>query len=109
MFQDTVILKHQLADPKDPYGEKSTVKTTVISGCRFNLRTVYSGSNNDRQVVANATVIFMPPYTTPEYQFTEQNQGDKLVFDGREYTITSINRDIEPFTNKIYQYKIEVI
>ncbi|CCI85292.1 putative minor capsid protein [Lactobacillus pasteurii] len=115
MFQDTVKLISSIDDGDtsnsnlDVYGENKTTTEINISNCRFILRTVYSGSNNDRQVVSNATVVFMNGYTEPFYDFSDKNQGDKLVFNGKEYTITSINRDIEPFTSQVYQYKVGVI
>lgn len=109
MFQDTIILKHLEADKSDPYGESEIVTQTEIKNVRFSLRTVYSGTNNDRQVVANATIVVMSEYSEPFYNFTEQNQGDKVVFNDHEYTIKTINRDIEPFTNSVYQYRLWVI
>ena len=113
MFQDTITLKHlesNKSDPySDPYGEREIVAQTEIKNVRFSLRTVYSGTNNDRQVVANATIVVMSTYSEPFYEFTEQNQGDKIVFNGHEYTIKTINRDIEPFTNQVYQYRLWVI
>ena len=51
----------------------------------------------------------MSTYTTPFIDFDPSYQGAKIVFNGREYTITTINRDIEPFSRKVYQYKLGVI
>ena len=113
MFQDTITLKHLEVDKSNPennpYGEPETVSKTEIKNVRFSLRTVYSGTNNDRQVVANATIVVMSTYSEPFYEFTEQNQGDKIVFNGHDYTIKTINRDIEPFSNEVYQYRLWVI
>ena len=109
MFQDTVTLKKEIIDTDDPYGEKVVAETIKINNCRFTLRTVYSGTNNDRQVVSNASIVMMSTYTTPFIDFDPSYQGAKIVFNGREYTITTINRDIEPFSRKVYQYKLGVI
>ena len=113
MFQDTITLKHLEVDKSNPennpYGEPKTVSKTEIKNVRFSLRTVYSGTNNDRQVVANATIVVMPTYSKPFYEFTEANVGDKVSFNGHDYTITTINRDIEPFSNEVYQYRLWVI
>lgn len=109
MFQDTVILEKEVIDTDDPYGEKVVAEATEINNCRFTLRTVYSGTNNDRQVVSNASIVMMSTYTTPFIDFDPSYQGAKIVFNGREYTITTINRDIEPFSRKVYQYKLGVI
>lgn len=109
MFQDTVTLKKEVIDTDDPYGEKVVAETTKINNCRFTLRTVYSGTNNDRQVVSNASIVMMSTYTTPFIDFDPSYQGAKIIFNGREYTITTINRDIEPFSKSVYQYKLGVI
>ena len=109
MFQDTVTLKKEVIDTDDPYGEKVVAETAKINNCRFTLRTVYSGTNNDRQVVSNASIVMMSTYTTPFIDFDPSYQGAKISFNGREYTITTINRDIEPFSRKVYQYKLGVI
>lgn len=109
MFQDTVTLKKMVTDPDDPYGEKEVAEETEIQNCRFTLRTVYSGTNNDRQVVANASIVLMSTYTTPFIDFDDSYQGSKIIFNNREYTITTINRDTEPFSRKVYQYKLGVI
>lgn len=109
MFQDTVTLKKEVIDTDDPYGEKVVAETIKINNCRFTLRTVYSGTNNDRQVVSNASIVMMSTYTTPFIDFDPSYQGAKIIFNGREYTITTINRDIEPFSRKVYQYKLGVI
>ena len=109
MFQDTVTLKKMVTDTDDPYGEKEVAEETEIQNCRFTLRTVYSGTNNDRQVVSNASIVMMSTYTTPFIDFDDSYQGSKIIFNSREYTITTINRDIEPFSRKVYQYKLGVI
>lgn len=109
MFQDTVTLKKEVTDPDDPYGEKTVAETTEIQNCRFSLRTVYSGTNNDRQVVANASIVIMSTYTTPWTDLDDSWQGSKVEFNGRDYTITTINRDIEPFSKAVYQYRLWVI
>lgn len=109
MFQDTVTLKKEVTDADDPYGEKVVAETIEIKNCRFTLRTVYSGTNNDRQVVSNASIVMMSIYTTPFVDFNDNYQGAKIIFNDREYTITTINRDIEPFSRKVYQYKLGVI
>lgn len=109
MFQDTVILEKLVTNTDDPYGEKVVAETTQINNCRFTLRTVYSGTNNDRQVVANASIVMMSTYTTPFVDFDDSYQGAIISFNNRKYTITTINRDIEPFSRKVYQYKLGVI
>lgn len=109
MFQDTIILRHTEFNKNVPYVNTENVTRTTINNVRVSLRTVYTGSNDNRQVVANATIVVMSTYSEPFYEFTERNQGDKIIFNGHEYTITTVNRDIEPFSGEVYQYKLGVI
>ena len=109
MFPNSITLIKLIPQRDDPYDEDYEEISTHINNVRFDLRTIYSGSNNDRQIVANATVIFMPPYTDPWIELDDSYIGSKISFNDKEYTITTINRDIEPFSRKVYQYKLGVI
>ena len=109
MFPNSIILDQLKAKTNNPFEDDYQHVKTKIDHVRFDLRTVYSGTNNDRQIVANATVIFMPPYTRPWVELDDSYIGSKIIFNDKEYTITTVNRDIEPFNRKVYQYKVGVI
>ena len=109
MFPNSITLSKRIPKRDDPYDDDYEEIRTAINNVRFDLRTVYSGSNNDRQIVANATVIFMPPYTDPWIELDDSYIGSKIIFNDKEYTITTVNRDMEPFSRKVYQYKLGVI
>ena len=109
MFPNSITLAKRIPKHDDPYDDDYEEIRTEINNVRFDLRTVYSGSNNDRQIVANATVIFMPPYSTPWIELDDSYVGSKIKFNAKEYTITTVNRDMEPFNGNIYQYKVGVI
>ena len=109
MFPNSITLIKLIPKRDDPYDEDYEEIRTEINNVRFDLRTVYSGSNNDRQIVANATVIFMPPYSTPWIELNDSYVGSKIMFNDKKYTITTVNRDMEPFNGNIYQYKVGVI
>ncbi len=109
MFPNSITLIKQIPKQDDPYNDDYEEIRTDINNVRFDLRTVYSGSNNDRQIVANATVIFMSPYSTPWTELDDSYVGSKIIFNDKEYTITTVNRDMEPFSSNIYQYKVGVI
>ena len=109
MFPNSITLIKLIPKHDDPYDDDYEKIRTEINNVRFDLRTVYSGSNNDRQIVANATVIFMPPYTDPWIELDDSYIGSKISFNDKEYTITTVNRDMEPFSRKVYQYKLGVI
>ena len=109
MFPNSITLIKLIPKQDDPYNDDYEEIRTVINNVRFDLRTIYSGSNNDRQIVANATVIFMSPYSTPWIELDDSYVGSKISFNAKEYTITTVNRDMEPFSRKVYQYKLGVI
>lgn len=109
MFPNSITLIKQIPKQDDPYNDDYEEIRTDINNVRFDLRTVYSGSNNDRQIVANATVVFMSPYSTPWIKLDDSYIGSKIIFNDKEYTITTVNRDMEPFNGNIYQYKVGVI
>lgn len=109
MFPNSITLIKRIPKRDDPYDDDYEEISTDINNVRFDLRTVYSGSNNDRQIVANATVILMPPYSTPWIELNDSYVGSKIIFNDKEYTITTVNRDMEPFSRKVYQYKLGVI
>lgn len=109
MFPNSITLIKQIPKQDDPYNDDYEEIRTDINNVRFDLRTIYSGSNNDRQIVANATVIFMLPYTDPWIELDDSYIGSKIIFNDKEYTITTVNRDMEPFNGNIYQYKVGVI
>ena len=109
MFPNSITLIKLIPQRDDPYDEDYEEISTHINNVRFDLRTIYSGSNNDRQIVANATVILMSPYSTPWIELNDSYVGSKISFNDKEYTITTINRDMEPFSRKVYQYKLGVI
>lgn len=109
MFPNSIVLDRLKAKTNNPFEDDYEHVKTKINHVRFDLRTIYSGTNNDRQIVANATVIFMPSYSQPWPKLDDSYIGSKIIFDGKEYTITTVNRDMEPFSGEIYQYKVGVI
>lgn len=109
MFPNSITLIKLIPKQDDPYNDDYEKISTDINNVRFDLRTIYSGSNNDRQIVANATVIFMLPYTDPWIELDDSYIGSKIRFNNKKYTITTVNRDMEPFNGNIYQYKVGVI
>ena len=114
MFPNSITLIKLIPKQDDLYNDDYEEIRTVINNVRFDLRTIYSGSNNDRQIVANATVIFMSPYSTPWIELDDSYVGSKIIFNDKRYTdkrytITTVNRDMEPFNGNIYQYKVGVI
>jgi hypothetical protein len=57
MANQTITLKKYLGtDPNDIYNDSPLYETSTIENCVFQPQTIYTGTNNNREVVANAIV-----------------------------------------------------
>ena len=72
-------------------------------------QTIYSGSNNSRTITANAIVFLFAQISDPLPQITPDWIGNHLTFENRDYTITNIVDNREPYSNKVYSYELEVL
>lgn len=99
----------------DDNGESVYDDPIEIDNCVVHLRTVYSGSNNDRTIVANGTVMLYKDISEPFINFskgdvkTDESLGSQVVYEGKTYTITNVNEDIELYSNDLYGYKLSII
>lgn len=109
MCQQTITLT--LADPSktDDWGHPLAGEQVELKHCVVQPQTIYSGSNNDRTIVANAVVYLYAGITMPLPTITKHNVGSKLVFEGEEYTVQKIVDNREPFSNELYSYELEVL
>lgn len=71
---------------------------------------VYSGSNNNREVVANAVVFLYANVSSPLPKLdVVDSVGDKIVFEWHEYTVKTIVENRNPYSNEIWSYEVEVL
>ena len=52
------------------------------------------------------------PYPLPSDPLPKLDRdsvGSKLIFEGKEYTITNIVDNREPYSNDVYSYELEVL
>lgn len=94
---------------KDRYGRIVPAWEGDISKCVVNMQTTYSGTNNNRQLVSNGLVIIYAGFSDPVPSLTKENLESKLTYQGKVYTVTSINRFDQPGTEDLYCYELEVI
>ena len=40
---------------------------------------------------------------------TDESLGSQVVYEGKTYTITNVNKDIELYSNDLYGYKLSII
>lgn len=107
MANQSVTLKLN-TDEIDDWGKHVTT-TTEISNCIVQLQTIYAGDNNNRKITANAIVFFYAQITDPMPKLNRDSVGSKLIFEGKEYAITNIVDNRNPFGNDVWSYEIEVL
>ena len=72
-------------------------------------QTIYSGDSNNRKITANAIVFLFAKISDPLPKLDRDSVGSKLIFEGKEYTITNIVDNREPYSNDVYSYELEVL
>ena len=97
-----------------PTGKKDKSRKPVTEAITINHvivqpQTIYSGSNNDRTVTANAIVYLFAGVSNPLPKLTPDCVGWHLTFEGREYAITNFVDNRDPYSNDVYSYELEVI
>ncbi|MGK4035781.1 putative minor capsid protein [Lactobacillus crispatus] len=113
MCHQKIIFKRWVGIDDD--GNSKFDKPIEINNCVVHLRTVYSGSNNDRTIVANGTVMLYKDISEPFVNFskddvkTDSNLGSQIIYEGKAYTVTNVNEDIELYSSNLYGYKLQII
>jgi len=80
-----------------------------IEHCIVQPQTIYSGSNNNRTIVANAIVFLYSGISSPLPVITKDNVGSTVSFEGQDYTVVQIVDNRDPFGNDVYSYELEVL
>lgn len=93
---------------EDDYGQQETIDQQV-GNVIVQPQTIYSGSSNNRTITANAIVYLFAGISTPLPRITPDWVGYHLKFEGRDYTITNVVDNREPFSNEVYSYELEVL
>lgn len=89
---------------RKPAMQPQDIKHVIVQS-----QTIYSGSNNDRTVTANAVVYLFAEVSDPFPKLTPECVGWHLTFEGRDYAITTFVDNREPYSDKAYSYELEVI
>jgi hypothetical protein len=99
---------HMTTGEEDDYGKPKTVNM-AISHVIVQPQTIYSGSNNDRTITANAIVFLFADISTPMPKLTPDCVGWHLTFEGHDYTIANFVDNRDPYGNGVYSYELEVL
>ncbi|MDN6161974.1 MAG: minor capsid protein [Atopostipes sp.] len=81
----------------------------TINHMIFQPQTVYSGTNNNREVVANAIAFLFAGVSEPLPRITKNHVGSEIDFEGETYVLQKIVDNRNPFSNEIYSYELEVL
>lgn len=109
LCNQSVILTKSYQSETDMYGQAKQDTPVTISKCVVQLATQYTGSNDNRQLIANGTVFFYADITSPMPILNKDNLGSKIEFEGNEYTVQTINELKQPFSDDLFGYKLEVL
>ncbi|MFT8392441.1 MAG: putative minor capsid protein [Liquorilactobacillus ghanensis] len=110
MANQTITLKKYLGtDPNDIYNDSPLYETSTIENCIFQPQTIYTGTNNNREVVANAIVYLYAGVSTPFPTLTKANYSSKIEFEGNVYSLQTIVDNRDPFSNEVLSYELEVL
>ena len=99
----------RLIQGKDKWQKPIFSDPITIKNMIFQPQTVYSGTNNNRQVVANAIAFLFAGVADPMPVINKNHVGSKIDFEGETYTITTIVDNRNPYSNEVYSYELEVL
>lgn len=99
----------RLLEGKDKWQKPIFSEPIIIKHMIFQSQTVYSGSNNNRQVVANAIAFLFGGVSDPMPVINKKHVGSEIDFEGETYTITTIIDNRNPYSNEVYSYELEVL
>lgn len=107
--QSIALSKVYQSQTDNMYHEVKQDDPVMIDNCVVHLATKYTGTNNNRQLVANGTVYFYADITNPMPDLSKDNLGSKIKIEGNEYTIQTITESKQPMSDDLFAYKVEVL
>jgi Phage protein Gp9. len=93
----------------DNYNKPLYKDPITIDHCVFQPQTIYSGTNDNRQLVANAYVFLYAGVSTPMPVLSKGNYQSVISFEGHDYALQSIVDNRDPFSNELWSYELEVL
>lgn len=107
LCNQSIILK--LKNGKTDLYNKPDFDDYQIDKMIYQPQIIYSGDNNNRKITANAIAFLYPGISTNVPKLKSTDIGSKLVFDRNELTITNIVTNLDPYSNEVYSYELEVL
>lgn len=108
--QSVELIQSNVSDETDDWGKPlKSEMTTQVNNVVVQEQTIYTGNSNSREITANAVVFLFAGVTDPMPKLSREDVGNKLKYDGKEWTITNIVVNQDPFGSGIYSYELEVL
>lgn len=93
----------------DDWGNATLGDPLTFSHVRIDRTTVYSGTNNDRQIVANATVFIYADYSEHDLSAWDDWLKGQAEFDDHVHAIVAVNKLAAVGTSKIWALELGVL
>lgn len=88
------------------WGQASFGEPIEVKNVRIDRGTVYSTSQNGKQIIYNGVIFCYAGLAVPMQDFKEQS---RITYDGTQHIITRIDKITEPFSSDLYCYELEVV
>jgi hypothetical protein len=93
----------------DMYGKPLEDEPITINNCIAQLETQYSGTNSNRQLLANGVVFLYAEVSTPFPTLTKDNLQSKITYESNEYTVNTIDEYQQPDGSGLFGYRLGVL
>ncbi|ASD50628.1 MAG TPA: capsid protein [Lactobacillus sp.] len=108
--QSVELIQSNVSDETDDWGKPIKIETTTqVNNVIVQEQTIYTGNSNSREITANAVVFLFADVSDPMPQLSREAVGNKIRYDDKEWTITNIVVNRDPFSNVVYSYELEVL
>ncbi len=92
----------------DKYGKTLPSEQIQINNVVVQEDPVYSGTNNNREIQANAVIFVYADISDPIPAITQKDLGSKVIFESTEYTLKRVVTNRNPFNDELWGYELEV-
>lgn len=108
-FANQTITLQRATGKTDDYNKPILEPAVTINNCVVQPQSVYTGTNNNRQLVANAVVFIYAGVSSPMPKLTKDNYQSVVTFEGHDYTVQEIDDNRDPTSNETWSYELEVL
>lgn len=93
----------------DMWGNQKQDDPVTIKNCVVQMQTEYSGTNSNRTLLANGVVFLYTDVSTPFPTLAKDNLQSKIDYEGKTYTVNTIDELKQPTSDELFAYKLEVL